>query len=177
MEFWHCPKCKVKHSANCPNGWPDIKNSIRLDVGCGANKQPGFWGMDKRRLDDVDVIHDVEWIPWPLPPQSCSVILMSHLIEHIKPWLQIDILNECWRLLEENGLLIIATPYATSFGYNQDPTHCSPWNEATPTYFDPDYPLYQVYVPKPWRIEKLAYDLNTNLEVAFRKRNDGIRTA
>lgn len=152
-----------------------IKPKILLDVGCGFNKQPGYVGMDRRKVNGVDIVHDAEDIPWPIEDESCSVITMSHLIEHIKPWRQIDVIDECWRVLELDGVLLIATPYATSFGYAQDPTHCSPWNEATPSYFTPGHPLYEVYRPKPWKQERLFYHKQFNLEIAFRKMPEEIK--
>jgi predicted SAM-dependent methyltransferase len=145
------------------------KQKIRLDVGCGNNKQPGFVGMDKRSTPHTDLLHDAERFPWPLPDGSCSIVLMSHLVEHIKPWLQIDLLDECWRVLEHSGMLMISTPYATSFGYSQDPTHCSPWNEATPMYFVKSHPLYGIYKPKPWLPEKIVWDIQKNMEIILRK--------
>lgn len=125
--------------------------------------------MDKRDVPGVDIVHDVEALPWPLKKESCAIVMMSHLIEHIKPWLTIDVINECWRVLEPEGLLMVATPYATSFGYFQDPTHCNPWNEATPTYFIKDQPLYNIYKPKPWKGEKLEWAYGANLEFVLRK--------
>jgi len=120
----------------------------------------------------VDIVHDIEIFPWPLEDESCALIAMSHLVEHIKPWLQLDLMNECWRVLEPNGVIMISTPYATSFGYNQDPTHCCPWNEATPDYFDPEKPLYNIYKPKPWKIEHLSWVIIGNLELVMRKREE-----
>jgi len=146
-----------------------VVQKIMLDVGCGSNCSPGFVGMDKRKLKDVQIHHDVELIPWPLENESCAVVLMSHLIEHIKPWKQIDVIDEAWRVLTDNGLLLISTPHGKSFGYIQDPTHCSPWNEATPQYFCPGTYLYEVYKPKPWQQEKLTWSEYSNIEVALRK--------
>lgn len=146
-----------------------LRQKLRLDVGCGANKQHGFLGMDRRRIPGVDIVHDAEVFPWPLAAGSCDTIMMSHLVEHIKPWLQIDLIDEAWRVLASNGLLLIATPYATSFGYIQDPTHCKPWNEATPTYFVKGEALYNIYRPKPWKAERIVWDTRATLEVALRK--------
>lgn len=146
-----------------------FNQKIRLDVGCGSNKQPGFTGMDKRELGGVDIVHDAEIMPWPLDDGSCALILMSHFIEHVKPWLSIDLINECWRLLEPGGVLMISTPYGGSFRYFQDPTHCNPWNEATPQYFTPGNPLYDVYKPNPWKIEKLFWDLHGDIEIVMKK--------
>ena len=146
---------------------------INLDVGCGVRKQHGFIGMDKRDLDGVDIVHDVTDLPWPLDDDSCCTVLMSHLIEHIQPALHIDIIDECWRVIEPDGLLIISTPHPYSFGWHQDPTHCASWNEATPMYFVPGNELYDVYQPKPWRIDNLSFDMRTTLEVALRKVDNG----
>jgi hypothetical protein len=128
------------------------KGGIRLDIGCGGNKQAGFVGMDARPLDGVDIVHDLEVFPWPLPDECCLTIVGSHIIEHIKPWLTIPLFNELWRIMMVGGQLALATPYAGSPGFWQDPTHCNGFNEATFQYFDPEYPLYGIYKPKPWKL-------------------------
>ena len=111
-----------------------MKQKIMLDVGCGENPQEGFIGMDKRNV--ADIVHDAEIIPWPIKDKSCAVVVMSHFIEHVKPWLTFDILNECWRILDK-GVVLMSMPYGTNHRFVQDPTHCNPWNEITPLYFVP----------------------------------------
>ena len=143
---------------------------IKLDLGCGENKQPGFIGMDLRKLKNVDIVHNVEKFPFPFPDESCSIVLASHLIEHIKPWLMLKLMDEVWRIMKTGGQFWLALPYALSFGFCQDPTHCNPCNEATWTYFDPEYPLYEVYRPRPWRIERNIFQFNGNMEVILEKR-------
>lgn len=150
------------------------KQGIKLDVGCGSNKQPGYVGMDKRVVEGVNIVHDIENIPYPLPDDCCSVILASHLVEHICPKVFIDVMNEWWRILQADGQLLIACPHARSFGQMQDPTHCGFFSEATWSYFDPDYELYHiVYKPKPWKIVKSVWFENGNMEVIMQKRPDG----
>jgi predicted SAM-dependent methyltransferase len=145
------------------------KQKLRLDIGCGFNKQKGFTGLDKRALPGVDIVHDIEVFPWPLPDACCAVIIMAHIVEHIKPWLQIDMMNEAWRVMENDGLLMISTPYGSSFKYVQDPTHCAPWNEATPTYFIKGQTLYDVYKPKPWAADQVAWSTHDSIEISLRK--------
>lgn len=58
---------------------------IRLDIGCGANKQHGFVGIDIRDLPGVDVVHNIELFPWPLPNECANFAMASHLLEHINP--------------------------------------------------------------------------------------------
>lgn len=146
-------------------------DKVRLDVGCGGNKQKDFIGMDKRELEGVDIVHDLEVFPWPLTPESCITVVASHVVEHIKPWLMLEFMNEVWRVLTPGGDFAIAVPYAGSRGYWQDPTHINGCNEVTWQYFDPQYPLYSIYKPKPWEIHKgfPTYQNQGNMEVILRK--------
>jgi SAM-dependent methyltransferase len=140
-----------------------------LDIGCGDNIQPSCVGMDRRALPGVDIVHDIEDIPWPIPSSSFHMIVASHIVEHLKPWLMFDIINEAWRVMKPGGKLMIVTPYAGSFNFWQDPSHCHGWVEATPTYFTPESPLYAIYKPKPWKIEVCTWHHDGNLEIAMRK--------
>ncbi len=150
-----------------------IKNnqSIKLDIGCGNNKQQGFVGMDARELKGVDIVHNLEEFPYPLPDNCCSIILGSHIVEHIKPWFTISMFDELWRIMKVGGELVLSTPYAGSRGFWQDPTHCNGFNEVTFQYFDTEYPLYNIYKPKPWKIRKgfPCWQCTGNMEVIMEK--------
>lgn len=143
----------------------------RLDIGCGGNKQKGFIGIDKRKLPGVDIAHDLETFPWPLPDNCCEIAIASHVVEHISPKVMLDFMDEVWRILDVGGEFCIAVPYAGSRGYWQDPTHQNGCNEVTWQYFDPEYPLYGIYTPKPWKIKKgfPVYQVQGNLEVILTK--------
>lgn len=58
---------------------------VKYDVGCGANKIPGFIGVDIRPLPGVDIVVDLEKYPWPIPSESGSMVVCSHVLEHINP--------------------------------------------------------------------------------------------
>ena len=92
------------------------KAIARLDVGSGENCGRGWIGMDRRKVKGVDIVHDVQRFPWPIPASSCLQILMSHLWEHIEPKYRIRLMDELWRIIRPDGQLLISTPYATSFG-------------------------------------------------------------
>lgn len=126
--------------------------------------------MDRRALKGVDVVHDVEVLPWPFKGSTFTRIYMSHVMEHLKPWLVIDIMNEMHRVMQPGGVLMMSMPYPNSHGHWQDPTHIKPWNETTPRYFDPDCELYQIYKPSPWKIEGCAWRSDGNIEIALRRR-------
>lgn len=148
-----------------------VKRKLNIDVGCGGNKYAGYVGMDVRPLPAVDVVHDAEQFPWPFEDGTATVIRMCHFMEHVKPWLSIELMNEAWRLLEPDGLLWIIIPYGGSPRYYQDPTHCNPWTEVTFGYFDPNHRsgLYYVYKPRPWGIERLYWMPYGDIEAVMRK--------
>lgn len=63
----------------------ESKSGIRLDIGCGANKNAGFVGIDLLPLEGVDIVHNIELTPWPLPNDCVLTAVASHLFEHISP--------------------------------------------------------------------------------------------
>lgn len=166
------------------------KSGIRLDIGCGENKQDdNFVGLDVRKFDCVDIVHDINVHPWPLPDECVSLAVASHLVEHIPrvvlgkngetifPFF--DFMNEVWRIMQVGGQFAIAMPYATSQGFYQDPTHVNPCNHITWAYFDPkaysaygEGTLYNIYKPKPWEIKNLAFDPAANMEILLVKRKE-----
>ena len=152
------------------------RQGVMLDIGCGASKQAGFVGMDYQALPGVDIVHDWNVYPWPLPDESVLTAVASHVIEHVSPidgnfirWM-----NEVWRVLQVDGQLAAVLPHGRSEGYLQDPTHCNPCNQMTFYYFDPEHPLYKFYQPKPWRIEQLFWSPQANIEVVLRKVADDV---
>lgn len=150
------------------------KSGIMLDIGCGETKRKGFVRLDKRNLPDVDIVHDLEVFPYPIENESCLVIVAAHIIEHIKPWLFIDFMNELWRIAKPKSQLAILHPYGYSDGFIADPTHCNPCSEMTWQYFDPRAQLYNIYKPKPWLIETgfPQWQVTGNLEVLMRKSDE-----
>lgn len=54
-----------------------------LDVGCGKYKR-GDVGVDKHAYPGVDFIRDVDCEPLPFPDNAFSLVLSSHLVEHLE---------------------------------------------------------------------------------------------
>lgn len=155
------------------------KKGLRIDIGCGENKQAPDWvGIDYRPMPGVDIVQNLEQFPWPIPSEVGLCALSSHVVEHIDPHggVFIDFMNEVWRILRPGAEFFIATPYAGSPGYWRDPTHCNPCTEETWTYFDPEDNfyrggLYRVYRPLPWKIKVNTWQNNGNLEIVLVKRD------
>jgi SAM-dependent methyltransferase len=163
---------------NIPQLLKSKNKGIRIDLGCGANKQGSDWvGIDYRKLPGVDIVHDLEVTPYPLPSNCAFLVTASHVLEHINPHkgVFIHVMNEIWRLLKDDGEFLISVPYATSSGMYRDPTHCNFLTEETWEYFDPISPIYKgglygIYAPLPWKIKINTWDVTGNMEVALVKR-------
>ncbi len=135
------------------------KKSLRVDLGCGANKQTGCFGVDARELPGVDLVWDLQSFPWPMPDRCARVVFMSHFWEHVNPQLTIQFMAEVHRICEPGAQVLIASPYAAEFRFVQDPTHCNPSNEATFCYWDKlhESGLWHVYQPPCFHLD--SYDI------------------
>jgi len=140
-----------------------------LDIGCGNKKREGFIGMDQNHGPGVDVVHNLESFPYPFEDESIDMINASHVMEHIDPRLIIKMMDELWRILKINGLLVVEMPYGGSITERDDPTHFRGWTELTFRYFDPRYDVYKIYHPKPWNIEQGQWQTVGNIQVVMKK--------
>ena len=153
------------------------RSHINIQLGGGGNSHKRFINVDIRDGSNVDVVHDLETYPWPFPDNCAGFLVASHIVEHINPAKGgfIKWMDEAWRILKIGGQMMVATPYAGSLGYWQDPTHVNGCNEVTWYYFDPiqkldRVSLYRIYKPKPWKVVNIAWAQDANLEVLLEKR-------
>lgn len=191
------------------------QQGICVDLGGGQYPQPGFLNLDMRDVRGVDIVHNLTMFPWPLPDECASIVMASHLVEHLSPLPAdprlvalvellvrkkvlkasevreaigevdgtptfIRFMDEVWRIMKPGGKFMMVTPYGGSFGWWQDPTHIKGYNEATWAYFDPMIPLdrnqpslgglWNIYEPKPWKIEVNTWHANGNMEIVLVKR-------
>lgn len=80
--------------------------SIKLDIGCGENKQPGCIGVDFRAVRGVDIVQNLALYPWKAIPTECAdVVMSSHLLEHINPASSDPRLSGLIDLLLDKGLV------------------------------------------------------------------------
>jgi len=96
-----------------------------LDLGCGENKVPNSIGLDNVQLPGVDVEHDLLNLPYPFENESIDKIYLRHVIEHFAFENINFIMNECNRILKNDGLLVITVPHVFSISAFIDPTHRS----------------------------------------------------
>lgn len=80
-------------------------SGIKLDLGCGASKNKGFIGIDYFPYPGVDIVHDLEKFPWPLPDESVILAVSTHVVEHITPHAGDSRVFPLIKLLLDKGIL------------------------------------------------------------------------
>lgn len=113
---------------------------IRLDLGCGKNKAPGFTGVDARKFEGVDVVADLTK-RWPWKDGSVDEVNCSHFVEHLDASERVHFVNELWRVLKPGGKAQVVTPHWTSARAYGDLTH--KWPPVCEWWF--------FYLKKDWR--------------------------
>lgn len=82
---------------------------LKLNLGCGDKKIPGFINIDIRLEVCPDAVMDV-FILSAIRDNSIDLIYACHILEHARRGLEIEILRSWYRLLKPGGMLRIAVP-------------------------------------------------------------------
>ncbi len=96
---------------------------MKLNLGCGENKFPGYVNVDK--YGEPDLRWDLETFPWPWPSDSIDEIAMSHSLEHMgqQPDVFIAIVKELYRVARNGARIILRVPHPRHDSFLNDPTH------------------------------------------------------
>lgn len=92
-----------------------------LNIGSNNNRIPGAIGVDIIKKPGVDVVHDLNLVPYPFETSSVSVVHMYHVLEHLENPLQV--LEEVHRILKPGGRLYLRVPHFSSLYSWGDITH------------------------------------------------------
>ena len=112
---------------------------LKLDLGCGKNKQAGFVGVDAIKFDGVDLQLNVvellkapvnplkpfstDFRPWPWASDSVDEVRCSHFLEHLTQVERSHFANELYRVLRRGATATLVTPYSGNDCAYGDPTH------------------------------------------------------
>lgn len=106
-----------------------------MNLGCGADRMAGAVNVDVANLPSVDVVHNLDDVPWPLPSARFERIVATDVIEHVCD--PVAFLEECWRVASEDGVVLIQTVEGGSYNHYTDPTHRRGFTLESFDYFDP----------------------------------------
>ena len=101
---------------------------MKLNLGCGKDYRDGWVNVDFYDDSTCDIKHDLEVFPWPWEDDSVSEILIKHTLEHLgADWkVYIKILQEMYRICEDDAEIMVAVPSPWHWNFTSDPTHVRP---------------------------------------------------
>lgn len=134
---------------------------LKLDVGCGPHKRPGYVGMDILELPGVDILHDMNVTPWPFEPDSVSEVIFDDVLEHSKNFL--GILAELYRICHHQAIIKVSAPHFSSDSMYTDPTHTTFFSSRTFDYFDKSLGNKYAYY-----LQDVNFKIETN-HISFRE--------
>jgi len=85
-------------------------SGLRIDLGCGGAKRPGFVGLDYMAGDQVDHVLDLTADPFPFADDSVDEVFSAHFLEHIDD--PVHVFGEVGRVCRDGARIEFWTPYA-----------------------------------------------------------------
>lgn len=159
---------------------------VKLNLGCGNNKVPGYINIDKEPSVNPDVLHDLEQTPYPFESDSVEEIVAVHVLEHLGKDTEtfFNIMKEFYRILAPSGVMFIIVPHPRCDNFIGDPTHVRVISPNVMSLFSKELnnqwiekkgansPLGK-YLDIDFEIEEVGFILNKRWE---KKKDDGLIT-
>ncbi|MBD2868762.1 class I SAM-dependent methyltransferase [Paenibacillus arenilitoris] len=102
---------------------------MKLDLGCGDRKQPGFHGMNDRPLAGVDVVGSLNE-RLPFPDDAAEFVMAVRSLPYVRDLFAV--LSEVYRVCAHKAVVCILAPYAHSFRHRSNPHFNHLFDEHTP---------------------------------------------
>ena len=97
---------------------------IKLHLGCGTNKLPGWTNIDSVKGCQPDLLHDLTQ-PLPFPDLTVDELLAEDLLEHFDKYMRFVVFGDWARVVKIGGQVTIQVPNFKKilfryfkFGYN-----------------------------------------------------------
>ena len=88
----------------------------KLNLGCGEDYRKGWLNVDSRKNVKVDLIYDLDKLPYPFKKNQFDLVLTLDVLEHLKN--PETTITDIKRILKPSGYLIITVPaYKYLFSY------------------------------------------------------------
>ena len=144
-----------------------VEAKLILHLGCGNTVMMGAVNHDLQLYaPHVDVAHDLNVYPWPWPDNHFAVVYAIDLIEHLDSF--IGFFDECWRILQPDGKVVVRTPRFNSENTFIDPTHKRGYHPESFDYLDPSTKwgtLYGMYTARKWK--KISIEDGFNIQAVL----------
>lgn len=129
----------------------------KLNLGAGNRPEKGMINHDKtHHRSEIDIVHDLNILPWPWKDKSFDYILARSVFEHLDIDLVV-VLDECWRILAPGGTILVKVPHWQHDNAYADPTHRWRYSLRSFEVFVPTTYLgkeHNFYTDRKWEIVK-----------------------
>lgn len=95
---------------------------MKLNIGAGAERFPGFKNVDFDERENPDYNFNVEKDVWPFEDNSVEEIIANHVLEHLGDGFM-HCMQEMYRVLKHGSSIHIRVPHHRHNSYYADPTH------------------------------------------------------
>lgn len=119
-------------------------STIKINLGAGSEPTEGWINVDWIDQPGIDVVHNLLNFPWPFDDGVADEIKAIDVLEHMPNFTNgkratgIAFVEECHRILQPGGKLIIQVPHWDSPNLWIDPTHVRGYDPRSFDYFDPE---------------------------------------
>jgi SAM-dependent methyltransferase len=135
----------------------ELGRPLKLDLGGGARGREGCYTVDRRALDGIDILADLNE-PLDLLPNDCAELIYSrHVLEHVRELL--PLMKEIHRITRPQGRIEIIVPHFSNPYAYSDPTHVRFFGLYTMYYF-----VAAEHQPKLRRVPAFYSDVRFSVE-------------
>jgi ubiquinone/menaquinone biosynthesis C-methylase UbiE len=107
--------------------------SWKLNLGSGRDIRSGYVNVDLVPLAGVDLVCDLQRLPWPFKDNSVDEVIAIHVIEHLPN--TVRVMEEIFRITRPGARITIEVPHYKHSNAYKDPTHVRFFTEETFDYF------------------------------------------
>ena len=104
------------------------EKGLKINLGCGNKKLPDHINIDNSEHCSPDILLDLENTPYPFLENTVSTIRLKSVLEHlpVDPKRFFSIIQELYRICENNALIYIECPHPSHRWQVVDFTHQKP---------------------------------------------------
>lgn len=94
---------------------------MKINLGAGSKQLEGWVNVDSVYQPGIDVVHDLDVMPWPWADEEADRIVAFDVFEHVND--PIGFMVQSHRVLRPGGKLLIHTSWFGNPESFTDPTH------------------------------------------------------
>ncbi len=132
-----------------------VGDEMKLNLGCGKDTKEEYLNIDIKEYRGVDMLYDLNDIPYPFDDNSVDEIRAIDILEHLDD--PIAQLEEWWRICKPGARIKIQVPHYRNMDAYTDLTHKHFFTRKSLDYFDPS----KQYCKKYPRYSHARFDVRT----------------